>query len=131
MAPSCPYFLEETAGKKASLARRLRLGTKFIKILNKSQGFFRVHSSYRRITVGIKHHLAAFRENKLRGLNMVSSLFPPCTDRVTISASHSVGKRITQSSGNIGEFLFRIDRTGYYRYSLFFERSTAFFKASQ
>jgi hypothetical protein len=51
---------------------------------------------------------------------MVSSLFPPCTDRVTISASHSVGKRITQSSGNIGEFLFRIDRTGYYRYSLFF-----------
>ncbi|MDA0281482.1 MAG: hypothetical protein O3C29_13775 [Proteobacteria bacterium] len=61
---------------------------------------------------------------------MISSLLPPCTDRVTIGASHSVSKRIAQPSGNISEFLFRIDRSSDDRDSLLFERSTAFFKAS-
>ena len=127
---SLRLFLEGTDSKKAVLACRFGLSAKLIKVLNKCQSFLRIHSSNGGITVGIEHHFAVFGNNKLGGLNVVSALFPPCTDRVTVGSSHSVCKWIAQPCGNISEFLFRIDRTCDDGDSLLFERSTALFKAS-
>ena len=60
---------------------------------------------------------------------MVATVFPPGTDLVSISASHTIGDRKPKTLGDLKSLFLRIDASGDDARPFFRERNTALFIA--